>query len=45
MAKSKGSSASGTKMSFGSRRIGKAKKRVGPREKSVKKYRGQGGRR
>jgi hypothetical protein len=44
MAKTKGSSSS-VKVSFGSRRIGKAKKRVGPRQKSVKKYRGQGGRR
>lgn len=44
MAKAKGSSSS-AKITFGSRRIGKAKKRVGPREKSVKKYRGQGGRR
>jgi len=30
------------KVSFGSRRLGKAKKRVGPKVAGQKKYRGQG---
>ena len=41
MAKGK-SSGSQSKVSFGSRRTGKLKKRQGPKEKSVKSYRGQG---
>lgn len=36
------SGSSQMKVSFGSRRLGKAKKRVGPKEGSQKKYRGQG---
>ena len=30
------------KVSFGKRRIGKAKKSFGPKEQKLKKYRGQG---
>lgn len=31
-----------TKVVFGKRKVGKAAKRKGPKNKSVKKYRGQG---
>ena len=31
-----------TKLSFGTRKTGKAKKGKGPKDKSVSKYRGQG---
>lgn len=41
MAKSK-SSLSNIKQTFGKRRKGKAKKRVGPKEKATSKYQGQG---
>ena len=39
-AKTKGGSQ--IKVSFGSRRVGKLKKRRGPKDSSQKKYRGQG---
>ena len=41
-AKSKTKSVSSEKVTFGSRRSGKAKKRLGPKDKSSKKYQGQG---
>lgn len=41
-AKPKAKSTSSSKVSFGSRRLGKAKKRVGPKQKREKKYQGQG---
>ena len=41
MAKAKGGSAS-TKVTFGKRKGGKASKSQGPKDKPVKKYRGQG---
>ena len=40
--KSKSKTASSEKVTFGSRRSGKSKKRLGPKEKSSKKYQGQG---
>ena len=39
---SKGGSASGSKMSFGQKGSGKAKKKYGPKEQKPKKYVGQG---
>lgn len=42
MAKSKGSSSSQTKQSFGKKRIGKLKRKYGPKEQKPKAYRGQG---
>jgi hypothetical protein len=38
----KSKSTSSEKVTFGSRRSGKFKKRLGPKEKSSKKYQGQG---
>ena len=40
MAKAKGSEAN--KISFGKRRLGRHRKTSGPKDKHVKKYRGQG---
>lgn len=40
MAKSKG--AESKKISFGKRRLGRLRKRKSPKDKHVKKYRGQG---
>lgn len=42
MAKSKGSSVSSIKTTFGKRKGGKAAKGKGPKDKEVSKYRGQG---
>lgn len=42
MAKSKGSSVSSIKTTFGKRKGGKASKGQGPKDKQVSKYRGQG---
>ena len=42
MAKGKGGSNTSTKMSFGKKRVGKLKKKFGPKEERPKKYRGQG---
>ena len=39
---SKKSLASGEKMSFGKKSVGKAKKKYGPKEEKPKAYRGQG---
>jgi hypothetical protein len=40
--KSKGSSNAGQKLSFGKKRVGKLKKKYGPKEEKPKAYRGQG---
>ena len=42
MAKIKTSSGSSLKQSFGKKRIGKLKKKFGPKEQKPKAYRGQG---
>ena len=42
MAKTKSSSGTSIKKSFGKRREGKARKRRGPKDKQVKKYNRQG---
>ena len=42
MAKAKSASGTSTKVNFGKRRLGKAKKRSGPKDKHVKVYRKQG---
>lgn len=42
MAKAKGGSSSSTKLNFGKRKGGKAKKTSGPKAKAVSKYVGQG---
>ncbi len=41
-AKSKSSGGLNTKTSFGKKRVGKAKKKYGPKEQKPKKYKGQG---
>jgi len=40
--KSKGSSNVGQKLTFGKKRVGKMKKKYGPKEEKPKTYRGQG---
>jgi hypothetical protein len=40
--KSKGSSSTGQKLSFGKKSVGKLKKKYGPKEEKPKAYRGQG---
>jgi hypothetical protein len=42
MAKAKGSSSSQLKQSFGKKRVGKLKRKYGPKEQKPKAYRGQG---
>lgn len=42
MAKTKSSSGTSIKKTFGKRKLGKAKKRRGPKDKQVKKYNRQG---
>ena len=42
MAKVKSSGGTSQKVNFGKRRLGKAKKRKGPKDKHIKKYRKQG---
>jgi hypothetical protein len=42
MAKKKGERATNQKVTFGVRRSGKPKKFAGPKDKPVKKYKGQG---
>jgi hypothetical protein len=42
MAKIKGGSSDSRKVSFGKKRIGKLKRKFGPKEERPKKYRGQG---
>jgi hypothetical protein len=42
MAKGKISSGSPTKQTFGKKRVGKLKKKFGPKEERPKKYKGQG---
>ena len=42
MAKAKSASGTSTKVNFGKRRLGKAKKRNGPKDKNVKPYVKQG---
>jgi len=42
MAKGKGSSNTSLKQSFGKKRIGKLKRKYGPKEQRPKSYRGQG---
>jgi len=42
VAKDKSSKASNTKVTFGAKKKGKAKKNSGPKDKAVNKYRGQG---
>jgi hypothetical protein len=42
MAKGKKSGEGGNKVTFGSKKKGKAKKKFGPKEEKPKKYRGQG---
>jgi hypothetical protein len=41
-AKGKASGSSGAKLTFGSRKGGKLKRKYGPKEEKPKKYRGQG---
>jgi hypothetical protein len=38
----KQSKTSSTKLTFGKRKVGKAKKRLGPKDKNVKRYNKQG---
>lgn len=42
MSKVKGGSSTSTKMSFGKKRVGKLKRKFGPKEQRPKKYKGQG---
>ena len=42
MAKGKGGSNDTRKLSFGKKRVGKLKRKFGPKEERPKKYRGQG---
>jgi hypothetical protein len=42
MAKQSSKSTTTEKLTFGSKKIGKAKKHFGPKEEKPKKYRGQG---
>jgi len=42
MAKSKTTSVESTKQSFGKKRVGKLKRKYGPKEQKPKLYRGQG---
>lgn len=42
MAKAKGGSSTSTKQSFGKKRIGKIKRKYGPKEQKPKLYKGQG---
>ena len=42
MAKAKGNTSNGVKISFGSKKRGKYKKKYGPKDQRPKSYRGQG---
>jgi len=42
MAKGKSSTSSSVKMTFGKKKIGKLKRKYGPKEQKPKAYRGQG---
>jgi hypothetical protein len=42
MAKKVGTSTTSNKVTFGKKNVGKLKKKFGPKEEKLKKYRGQG---
>lgn len=42
MAKKSGTSSASNKISFGKKTVGKIKKKYGPKEQKLKRYRGQG---